>query len=162
MNLKQSITEKNKGLKGHYKFTLRDIYTGEEQIFEYDNVVTAACWTMVANNLTDATPDNSMLLNKALLGTGANTGVNAPAVGNTQLVTEVYRNNLASKSNVANLAYATAFFNATETTGTYTEAGIVVDGTASANTGVLVSRVAINITKSSSQTLTLEWTLTIS
>lgn len=158
MNLNQSITEKNKGLKGHYKFTLRDIYTGEVQVFECENVVTATAWTMIANNFTDATPDNTMLFNKAVLGSGTNT----PATTDTQLQTETYRNNIASKSNVANIAYATAFFNATETTGTYREAGIVVDGTASANTGVLVSRVAINITKSSSQTLTLEWTLTIS
>lgn len=155
MNIK--INEKNISLKGHYKFTLKDIHTGVEQVFEYENVITAATWTMIANNFTDATPDNSMLLNKGLLGTGTST----PATTDTQLQTEVYRNNLASKSNVANLAYCTAFFNATETSGIYSEAGIVVDGTASANTGVLVSRVAINITKTTSQTLTLEWTLTV-
>jgi hypothetical protein len=157
-HIRKDIKEQAISLKGHYKFTLRDIYTDEEQVFEYDNVVTSATWTMIANNFTDGAPDNTMLLNKAVLGTGTST----PTTADTQLQTEVYRNNLASKSNVANLAYATAYFNATETTGTYREAGIVVDGTASANTGVLVSRVAINITKTSSQTLTLEWTLTIS
>lgn len=155
MNLK--IKEKNISLKGHYKFTLKDIHTGEEQVFEYNNVVTTAAWTMIANNFTATAPDNTMMLNKAVLGTGTTT----PATTDTQLQAEVYRNNLASKSNVANIAYATAYFNATETSGTYREAGIVVDGTAGANTGVLVSRVAINITKTSSQTLTLEWTLTI-
>ncbi len=157
MNLTQVITEKNILLHGHYKFTLKDIHTSEEQVFEYDNIITAACWAMIANNLVDATPDNTMLVNKAVLGSGTNT----PATSDTQLQTETYRNNLASKSNVANLAYTTAYFNATETSGTYREAGMVVDGTASANTGVLVSRVAINITKTTSQTLTLDWIITV-
>lgn len=155
--MNQQIQEKI-SLKGHYKFTLTDIHTGKQEVFEYDNIVTAVTWTMIANNFTDATPDNTMLLNKGILGSGTNT----PATTDTQLQTETYRNNLASKSNVTNVASATAYFNATETTGTYREAGIVVDGTGTANTGILVSRVAINITKSSSQTLTLEWTLTIS
>ncbi len=156
MNIRKRVKEKT-SLKGHYKFTLRDIHTGKVEVFEYDNIITAAAWAMVANNFTDPTPDNSMLLNKAVLGSGTNT----PATTDTQLQTETYRNDIASKSNAANLAYATAYFNPTETTGTYREAGIVVDGTGVANTGVLVSRVAINITKSSSQTLTLDWTLTI-
>ena len=156
MNLIKSVKD-NISLKGHYKFTLRDIYTGEERIFEYENVVTSAAWTMIANNFADATPDNTMLVNKAALGSSTTT----PAISNTQLGTEVYRNNIASKSNAANVVSVTAYFNPTETTGTYREAGIFVDGTGAANTGVLVSRVAINITKTSSQTLTLEWTLTI-
>jgi len=157
MNLHRSLPEKNISLHGHYKFTLKDINTGEEQVFEYDNIITAACWTMIANNFVDSTPDNTMFINMAVIGTGTST----PATSDTQLQTETYRNNLASKSNVANLAYATAYFNATETSGTFREAGIVVDGTGTANTGVLVSRVAINITKTTSQTLTLDWTLQV-
>jgi len=156
MNIKKNLPQ-SLSLKGHYKFTLRDIHTGKTEVFEYENIITTAAKAMVANNFADATPDNTMLLNKAVLGSGTST----PAVGDTQLQTETYRNNIASKSNVANVASCTAFFNPTETSGTYREAGIVVDGTGSANTGVLVSRVAINITKSTSQTLTLDWSLTI-
>jgi hypothetical protein len=157
MNIQKKVKD-NISLKGHYKFTLTDIHTGEVQVFEYDNVVTSACWTMIANNMFSATPANSMLVNKAALGSSTTT----PATSNTQLGTETYRNNIASKSNVANIGYTTAYFNATETSGTYREAGIFSNGTATANSGVLVSRVAINITKTTSQTLTLDWTLTIS
>lgn len=160
MNIRKQVNE-SIPLKGRYKFTLRDIYTGETQVFEYDNVVTEGAWVMIANNFTDPTPDHSMLLNKALLGTGTD----APEATDTQLQAEVYRNNLASKSNGESndepVAYATAFFNATEVTGTFREAGIVSDGGSGADTGVLVSRVAINITKTNTQTLTLEWALTI-
>lgn len=157
MNLR--LKEKEKAsFKGHYKFTLRDIHTGEEQIFEYDNIIPTIGRTLIANNLTDATPDNNIRLNKAALGTGTN----APANGDTQLQAEVYRNDLFSRTNSANIAYVTAAFNATEVTGTFREAGIFADGVSGANTGVLFSRVAINITKSNTQTLTLDWTLTIS
>jgi hypothetical protein len=145
-------------LKGHYKFTLRDIHTGEEQVFEYDNIIPIVGRTLIANNLTAAVPDNNIRLNKAAVGTGTN----APANSDTQLQTETHRNDLASRTNAANIAYASAFFNATEVTGTLREAGIFANGTDTINTGVLFSRVAINITKSITQTLTLDWTLTIS
>ena len=152
------MIKENTSLKGHYKFTLKDINTGEEQVFEYDNIIPTSGRTLIANNLTDATPNNPILLNKAALGTGTNT----PANADTTLQTETYRNDLASRTNAANIAYATAFFNATETTGTYREAGIFADGAAGADTGILFSRVAINITKTNTQTLTLDWVLTLS
>jgi hypothetical protein len=151
------IKEKT-SLKGHYKFTLRDIHTGEEQVYEYENIIPTVGRTLIANNLTAAIPDNSIRLNKAALGTGTN----APANSDTQLQTEIHRNDLASRTNSSNIAYVTAFFNATEVTGTFREAGIFSNGGSGANTGVLFSRVAINITKSNTQALTLDWTLTIS
>ncbi len=144
-------------LKGKYKFTLTDIHTGEVQVFEYDNIITSVGKAMIANNLTDATPENSMLLNRAALGTSTTT----PVIGDIQLGAEVYRNNIASKSNNANFAYATTYFNATETSGTYREAGLFSNATDTANSGVLFSRVAINVTKTLSQTLTMDWTLMI-
>ena len=152
------MIKENTSLKGHYKFTLQDINTGEVQVFEYDNIIPVSGRTLIANNLTSVSPTNAIRLNKSALGTGTN----APANSDTQLQTETYRNDLASRTNAANIAYATAFFNATETTGTYREAGIFSDGTGAANSGVLFSRVAINITKTNTQTLTLDWVLTIS
>lgn len=118
-------TKENIRLKGHYKFTLRDIHTGKEEVFEYENVVTSAFWTALANSIVDPTPDYSILLTSAVLGTGTNT----PATSDTALQTEVYSNNLASKSNMANIAYVTAYFNATEVSGTFREAGIKTSST---------------------------------
>lgn len=123
-----------------------------------ENIVPTVGRTMIANNLTDSTPDNSMLANYIALGSGTNT----PANGDTTLQTETYRNAVASRTNASNVAYITGFFSAVETSGTYREAGIFCNGTGSANTGVLLSRVAINVTKSASETLTIDWTLTIS
>lgn len=150
MNIHEAL-KANIPLKGHYKFTLTDINTGETEVFEYENVITAAYWEVIANNAVDPTPTSSILLSTAVLGTGSNT----PSTSDTSLQTQVYTNNLASKSNVTNVAYATAYFNATETSGTYREAGIKTADL------VLASRVAINITKTTSQTMTMDWALTI-
>lgn len=150
MNIVKKFKD-NISLKGRYKFTLTDIYTGEITVHEYENVVTSDYWEAIANNAVDPSPSISMLLSKAVLGSGTN----APATSDIQLQTEVYRNNLASKSNTGNLAEATAYFSATEVSGTFREAGILTaDDT-------LASRVAINVTKSTTQKLTLDWKLTI-
>lgn len=127
------------------------------EIIFAENIVPTVGRTMIANNLTDATPTNSMLISHAALGTDGTT----PANGDTTLGTETYRNAIASLTNGSNVGYATAFFNATEVTGTFAEAGIFSDGTGSVDTGILVSHVLISVTKSSSETLTIDWELTI-
>ena len=152
-------TQEKLSMVGHYRFTIRDAETGRvKRVYTYKNLIPTVGRTMIANNLTDSSPDNTMLANYVALGSGTN----APANGDTTLQTESYRNAVASRTNANNVAYITGFFSATETTGTYREAGIFCNGTASADTGVLLSRVAINITKSSSETLTVDWTITIS
>lgn len=146
-------------LKGVYTFTIRDAKTGEiKRTYKYENVVPTVAKTLIANQLCDPTPTNTPVINKVALGTGTN----APAVGDTTLQTETYRNNVASLTNAANIGYATGFFSASETSGTFRECGLFSNGTGSANTGVLISRVAINITKSITETLTVDWQLTIS
>lgn len=146
-------------LSGEYTFTIRDGATGRiKRTYRYKNLVPTVARQMIANQLTDASPDNTMLATHIALGTGTN----APANADTTLQTETYRNIPASMNNVANVANITGFFSTTETSGTFREAGIFSNGTGSANTGILVSRVAINIVKSTSETLTLDWTLTLS
>mgnify|MGYP001593860138 CR=1 FL=1 len=145
------------GMLGLYRFTLENVITGEKEVKYYHNVVPTVGRTMIANNLTNASPTNTMLITHAALGSN----VTAPAIGDTQLGTETYRNAIASRTNAANVAYATAFFNQTEVTGTFKEAGIFSNGTGTANSGVIVSHVAIDITKTSTQKLTIDWTLTL-
>lgn len=124
----------------------------------YENLIPTVGRTMIANNLSSGSPTNVMKITHCALGSNGATPTNA----DTQLGTEVYRNAIASLTNSANVAYATGFFSATETTGTYAEAGIFSNGTGTANSGVLLSHVLISITKTNTQTLTLDWTLTIS
>lgn len=122
-----------------------------------NNIVPSVGRALIANVLTDATPTNDPLITHAALGTDGTT----PANGDTTLGTETYRNAIASLTNASNVAYATAFFTAVEVSGTFAEAGIFCDGTGSADTGVLLSHVLISVTKSTSETLTIDWELTI-
>ena len=145
-------------LKGVYRFTLRDVNTGKERVFTYENLIPTAGRSAIASWLSQASPSPaSVRINKTALGTG----VNVPANGDTQLQTETYRKDVASETNSNNVAYFTAFYTAPEVSGTFLEAGMFMNGSAGANTGTLFSRVAINITKSTSETMTIDYTVTI-
>lgn len=140
----------------HLVRELNKICRTEKTVFE--NIIPTVARSMIANNLTSASPTNVMKITHAALGSSGTAVANA----DTQLGTETYRNAIASITNGSSVAYATGFFTATETTGTYAEAGIFSNGTGSANSGILVSHVLVSITKTSTETLTLDWSLTIS
>lgn len=142
---------------GVYRFTLEDVVTGKKTIKYYHNVLTMDFFTMIMNNLTDPTPDNDMLFNYVALGDDDTLVTeNDSVLGN-----EVYRNVTGSKTSAANIAYVVGFFTQTEVTGTFKEAGVVCDGTASADTGILASHVNIDITKTNVQKLTIDWMMTL-
>lgn len=145
-------------LRGKYKFTLRNAKTEEvEGIFEYENIIPAVGRTMLANNLAISAATNDPYINYVALGTGTN----VPASTDTKLQTEYVRKVVASGDNTANIAYVTGFFGQTEGNTTLKEAGLFSNATGVADSGILLSRVAINITKTASQTLTLDWSLEI-
>lgn len=153
----KQFTEEVK-VRGQLTATIRDAKTGKiKRVYRYKNLNPTVLFTMIANNLTQPDPDNAMCVNYGAVGTGTN----VPALGNTTLQTELERTNIASLSNVGPIAYITAFFNESQGNGVLREAGLFANGTGTANSGVLVSRVNINITKTITESLTLDWTITI-
>ena len=149
------------GAIGIYRFTLENPDGSKEEKY-YHNILTMDFFTMIMDNLTNPTPTNDMLFSHALLGTGTD------AVSETdhKLKTETYRNAIASKTKVGNIAYVTAYFSQTEVSGTFKEAGIVSDGSDWAggtgkDTGVLASHVNIDVAKTTAQKLTIDWMLTL-
>jgi len=156
IKIKKRIGEKA-GMLGVYRFTLEDVITGKKTVKYYHNVICVAGRTMIANNLVDPTPDNDMLINYAALGTGVDT----VSENDVKLKTETYRNAVASHTNSGHVAYVTAYFNQTEVVGTFKEAGLFADATGVADSGVLFSHVNIDVTKSNTQKLTIDWTLTL-
>ena len=102
------------------------------------------------------------IINYCALGTGTAAG----AAGDTQLGTEVFRKLKSSGTYSSNQAFVSTFFTATETTGTYGEVGHFVDGTGTANSGRLFSRIGdpdtteLSVTKSSLETLTIDYKAT--
>ncbi len=80
----------------------------------------------------------------------------AAAVTDTTLGNEVYRKALSSGSFLNQTAYIETFFTATEVDGTFEEFGNVIDGTGSADTGILFNRFTDTVTKSNVETLNVQ------
>lgn len=148
-------------ISGSLKITKKDNSGNVLEVLEYKNLNPSVFKNAIAKIIADSSAlpasTDSILLNYVALGSGTN----SPSNSDTTLQTESYRNLIASISRSNSIIYITAFFQETETSGTYREAGLFANGTASADTGILASRVAINVTKSTSETLTIEWTITI-
>lgn len=143
-------------VKGHVKITVRNEDGSIAQVQEVDNTVVTVGRAVIANAMWN--PSAAPRVTYVELGTGTN----APAAGDTALQTPTYRNALASGNNVSNVVSLTGFFSLTETSGTFREAGLFIAGSLTIGTGTLLSRVAINITKSTIQTMTVEWEITFS
>lgn len=141
------------------KCTIRDAKTGKvKRTKEYHNLVVTAGKAIIAEFLGRAVPSVSQLSpNFCAVGTGTD----APAAGNTTLQTETARTVVASRSHSSNAAYLTGYFGATDVSGTLREVGLFINGTATASSGTLFNRVSINVTKSLSETLTIDFTITI-
>lgn len=152
--------ERNEGmrLEGIWKFTLEDINTGKKRVYEIFNLIPTVGRTAIANHLTDVSPSPTALrINFSAIGSGTN----APANGDTTLQTETFRKAIASQTNLNNVAFATAFYTASEAVGTHAEAGLFIGATVTPDSGTLFSRVSITITKANTETLTIDYTITI-
>ena len=122
-----------------------------------ENLIPTVGRAALANWLTNGSPSPASLrLNYTALGTN-NT---APANADTQLGTETYRKAIASETSANNVAYCTAFYTASEVSGTFYEAGVFMNATATANSGTLFSHVAVSIIKDLLTTLTIDYTIT--
>ena len=160
-NISHIREKKDEGasMVGIYRFTIRDAVTGAiKRVYEYKNLIPTVGRAQIAKALSgDITTAQEIRITHTSLGTGAT----APANGDTQLQTEVFRKPVASSTFSNNVLYVTAFYTAPEVSGSFLEAGIHINATATANSGVLFSRVAISVTKSVTATLTIDYTVTI-
>lgn len=91
-------------------------------------------------------------INYGALGSGSAT----PAVGNTQLGTEVFRKLYANRQQSGATTTIDFYYSKGSTNGTYNEFGCFIDGTATANSGQLFNRVLTGgWTKSASEAMTV-------
>lgn len=147
-------------IKVNVKATIRDAKTGKiKRVKQVHNLCPTVGRTAIAQHLSNSSPTpSSLLVNYSAVGTGSTAAAN----GDTTLQTETARTVVASRTNSSNIAYITGFYGATDVSGTLRECALFINGTATANSGTLFSRVIINITKALTETLTLDWTITIS
>lgn len=155
--MKQTLT-----LQGRWTFTLKDAKTGKiKRKWSKNNVVCVNGKNAIAHYMGggvtyDAKP------NYIAVGSD-NTTV---AASDTTLGTETFRKGVTTKSyeadgNNAKL-YVATYLTTSEGNGTIEEVGLFTDATATADSGQLLSHVNDTITKTSSDTLQLEFELTIS
>lgn len=124
-----------------------------------ENIVTYAALEKLLKRAAQQTSDNCYI-NKAALGNGATSGADTPATGNTQLKSEVYRNDVISATGSGNKLYVDALYTQPEVSGTFTEFGFFMDGSAGANTGELWDRVAVSWSKTTDESLFIRATFT--
>lgn len=121
-----------------------------------ENITCTVGRTVIAQRISGT---NTYTLNVAYTALGSSSA--APAVGNTTLGTEVYRKALSSGTNSTTTALVETFFTATETSGTYEEFAMFIDGTAAANSGQLLNRFTTSITKAVTETLNVQSSLAV-
>lgn len=131
-------------------------------VIEGKNIVSTVGIAAIVDHLTNGTPSTSSLrVNFSALGTGTTT----PAITDTTLDAEVYRRSIASATRASNVGYITAFYDPTEVSGTFFEHALFIDGSSVVDSGELISRVLISaptgIVKTTSNTLTIDYTLTL-
>jgi len=157
---------KNDGikLKGHYHIEIHDEKTGElKRTYDYDNLITTVGLTAFAAQMAgDQTTD---IGDNLYIAVGSD--ATAPVIGNTTLGTEVARKAVGSTAFSGAVTTNVVFFAATEATGTHREFGMFGDGnaataSAAADSGILYSHVAANVTVAASETLTVSFQLTFS
>lgn len=124
-----------------------------------DNLIPTVGRTALAQRLAN-TLTYTGVVNYAAIGSGTT----APADGDTQLGTEVYRQTMSSQTYTNNIASLSVFIAAGTATGTHTEGGLFIDGTAVADSGQIFSHVLFSpsIVKGALNSLTLDISLTIS
>ena len=148
-------------LKGHYRFIKHDLDGNTVSIEEYDNTICSVGREAIAYQISgDETYD--LKATYIALGTSQVT----PAEGDTTLGTESYRKAVSSHNASGDTASVAGFFAASDCTGHYYEAGVFCDGvatqaSATTDSGLLLSHVAIDVDKSALESLTVEFYITI-
>jgi len=150
---KVRFEEKNV-LKGHVKITIKSEETGEERIIEQDNLIVDTG----ANLLRDFLKGDAVTgITHLAIGTDGT----APSTLDTGLIAEAFRKAITDVAFDNRMLRLTTFIASGDWSGTVAELGLFGNGaTDTLGTGTLFSRVTPPaFTKSSTESLTVEWTL---
>lgn len=141
------------------KLVFENVKEKSLDIIEIHNVGCSAGMQSLASRMAGA---NRGQVTYLALGTGANSGGNAPDVSDTSLVTELIRKQISVRSATGDTASFRVFFNTSEANNTLTEIGLFGDdATVTAGSGTLFARAVIDKTKTDSETLTIDWELSV-
>ena len=145
-------------IRGELVLTFTNAVTGKKRVYKYGNLITTVGKESIADGLRGNETNNKGIITYCAVGTNDT----APGIGDTTLGTEIERKQIAVRSATNNQALFETFYNTSEGNGTLKEAGLFGDdASASVDSGTLFAKVAIDRTKSASDTLSLAWTIII-
>jgi hypothetical protein len=145
-------------LRGEYRIQMHDAATGAlVSEHTYRNVICANGKAYLAAWMNQEAGYGAMPTIYLPVGTSGT----APTSADTQLGAELARNPLAIGARGANVLTWSAFYSTSQAIGTWAEAGVFLGGSATANSGQLLSHCLISETKTSVVTATVQFTLTI-
>lgn len=158
MNAQEPVNDGAK-LEGIVTFTVVGADGKVKEKVTVKNAVVKVGRTALMDRLTNASPDQDCLINYIAVGDS----VTAVADGNTQLGNETAREAIASRTHAFDVgAISTVFAAGDIPAGTLKEAGLFMDATGTADSGTLLSRVAVNIVITALDSLFIDWRLTLS
>lgn len=144
-------------LKGYVRFRLKDVKTGKEYVSDWkQNLITTAGMQAILENLGNVS--GVAVSNAGRITYGAvGTSTIAVAAADTRLGTELDRATVSYQALSGTELTLHVYFNTSEANGDIKEFawfGEAASGTA--NSGTMFNHIAVEITKTSSQTLTIE------
>ncbi len=149
----------NVKITGECIVEIHDAKTGKLKSYDHiKNLVVDSGKVSIASSLAGIRNNHQGEITYCAVGTGTD----APLAANTLLQIELYRKQISVRSASGKTAIFKTFFNQSEANGLLKEAGLFGEAaTATADTGTLFCRLNINRTKSSNDTLTLTWMVTV-
>ena len=147
-------TEKIKGIKGFVRIEELNIETGEKKVYEADNMIMQAFYTLLFSFLNF---DNLLLTGDEFTIThlALGTGTTAVTSSDTTLDTEIDRVAVTTKRIGVSSIESKFIVPPASAVGNIKEMGIFADGTSTPDSGTLLSRLLINKQK----TAVLQWTI---
>lgn len=143
-------------LKGNVKLISENKETGKMTTQIVHNVSCDVGMESLASRLVGASKGQVTYL---AVGTSTST----PASTDTTLGTELERKQISVRTSSGDTATFRTFFNTTEANGTLKEIGLFGDdATGTVDSGTLFAHASVDKMKTSSETLTIDWSLTIS
>ncbi len=141
--------------------TFRDAKTGRitHRFAKHNLAVNTGLYSIAARLAGTDVPANKK---GTITYCGVGTGTTPPAAGDTTLETEIFRKQISVRSSTLGVARFRTFFNTSEANDALKELGLFGDAaTVTADSGTLFCRLAIDKTKTSSETLTLDWEVAV-
>ena len=147
-------TEKIKGIKGFVRIEELNIETGEQKVFEADNMIMQAFYTLLFSFLNfdnlSLTGDEFTITHLAL-----GTGTTAVTASDTALDTEIDRVSVTTKRIGVSSIETKVIVPPASAVGNIKEMGLFANATSTPDSGTLLSRLLIDKQK----TAVLQWTI---